>query len=137
MKEFSALLVSAIWGAVSTQLFLQAWLAAIGFVIAFIGFLIGRVKRSITSLGMGVALIHVFIFAGLLHTGSWLITDILNFGWSRIENIVYWIFAALSAVCLFPQIPYKLRKTWRNAMVPGSIEEDIMKRQLGLDPNIS
>lgn len=137
MKWLGVLIVSPLWGAVSTQLFLQAWLAAINLVITFIGFLVGRVKRSNTALGMGVALVHGLIFSGLLHAGSWLLTDVLGVGWSRIENMVYWVFAVLSALYMLPQIPSRLRKVWRNAMVPGSLEEDIKKRKLGLNTNIS
>jgi len=130
MKWIGIFLVSPLWGALSTQLFLQTWLAALNFVICLIGFVRGAVPRKNNALGMGVALLSSVLFSALLDGGFWLLTDIFSFGRTRAENIVYWIVAALSLLYMLPQIPSRIRKAWRSAMTPGWIEMDILKRKV-------
>ncbi|MHB8413290.1 MAG: hypothetical protein ACYDDI_15280 [Candidatus Acidiferrales bacterium] len=122
MKWLGILLISPVWGAVSTQLFLQGWLAFIGVFIGLIGFVKGSVPRKDTALLMGVAAFQVVLFSLLLTAGFWLLTDWLPFGRTGAENIVYWVFAGLSALYMLPQVPTKIRKSWRNALVAGSLE---------------
>lgn len=134
MKWIGILLVSLFWGAVSTQLLLQAWLAAVGFVVGLLGFVRGAVPRKDTALVMGVAVTQIVLFSILLDGGFWLFTKKLPFGHTKAENVAYWIAAALSALYMLPQTPRKIRKSWRNAMLPGSLDLDILKRRAGLDP---
>jgi hypothetical protein len=126
-----ALLVSALWGMLSTRLFLQSWLAAAGFVLHLLGFVRGAVPRKDNALGLGIALVQVVLFSLLLRSGDWLLTRVFTFGWTKAENIIYWVFAAISALYMLPQIPSKIRKSWRHAMISGSLDEDILKRRPG------
>jgi hypothetical protein len=130
VRWIGVIIVAPLWGMVSTQLFLQAWLAFINGIISIIGFLAGRVHRKISALGIGAGLGSAILFSLLLHAGQWLISDVLPFGYSAGENTVYWIFAAISGLYLLPQIPGRIKKSWRNSMVPGSIETGIMNRRL-------
>ena len=123
------LLVSPLWGGTSTQLFIQAWLFTANVFISLAGFVKGAVSRKTTALMMGVALAGAILHSLLLFAGFWVLTELLPFGQTQTENIVYWIFAALFAPLMLAQIPAKLRKSWRNAMTPGSFETDILKRK--------
>jgi len=134
MKWLGILLVSPLWGAISAQLVLQAWMGVVNFFISFVGFVKGAVPRKDTALAMAVALFSVVSFSLLLRAGFWLLTDLLPFGQTQAENVVYWVFAGLSALYILPQIPQKVRKSWRNATIPGSLEMDILKRKVGLNP---
>jgi hypothetical protein len=134
MKWIGILLVSPLWGALSTQLFIQAWLAVASFFISFLGLVKGAVPRETTALAMGVAIFSAILFSLLLYGGNWLLTEVLPFGQTEIENVVYWIFAGISALFILPQIPAKVRKSWRNAIIPGSLEVDIFKRKMGHNP---
>ena len=124
------LVVSPLWGAVSSQLLLQAWLAFVNLIIHLIGLVMGRVKRKINLSGIGAALVQMLLFSALLHGGHYLLTEVFSFGYSTAEYYTYWIFAVLSILYMLPQIPAKVRKSWRNATVVGSIEADITMRKL-------
>ena len=113
------ILVSPFWGLISTQLFLQAWLAFFGGLMSTLGLVRGRVPRKDTSLQIGVAIFSVVLWTALMRLGFWLIVDVLQFGASDAENVVYWIFAAFSALYMLPQFPRKLRNSWHFAMTPG------------------
>lgn len=132
MKWLGVLLVSPLWGPLSTQFFIQAWLGVAQFVIHSIGFVKGAVPRKDNALYMGVAIFNVVLFSILLGGGFWLLTEVLPFGHSQLENVVYWIFAGLSCLYLFPQIPSKIRSSWRYATVPGEVWKDSIKQKLGL-----
>lgn len=134
MEWIGILFVSPLWGAISTQLFIQAWLSLANFFINLVGFVKGAVSRKSTALAMGAAIFGVLLFSLLLRAGLWLLTEVLSFGQTETENVVYWVFAGFSALFMLPQIPKKLRKSWRNAMIPGSLEADIFKRKMGLNP---
>jgi hypothetical protein len=134
MKWIGLLVVAPVWGMLSTLLFLQAWLAVVNFCISLLGFARGRVPRVQGLLGMGAGLFGVLVFSLLLRAGFWILTEVMPFGRTGAENTVYWLCAVLSALFLVSQVPAKLRKSWRNAMVPGSLEEDIVRREQGRDP---
>lgn len=135
MDWLGILLISPIWGLLSTQLFIQAWLSVMIFIFSLVGFVKGTVPRKTTAIGMGAALSTVIAFTFILYGGFWLLTEVLPFGRTRTENIVYWVFAALAAIYVLPQIPARIRKLWRNATVPGSLEMDIYKRRMGINPD--
>lgn len=131
MEWIGILFVSPLWGAISTQLFIQAWLSVANFFINLVGFVKGTVSRKSTALAAGAAVFGVLLFSLLLSAGLWLLTEVFSFGQTETENVVYWVFAGLSALFMLPQIPKKLRNSWRNAMIPGSLEADIFKRKMG------
>ena len=122
--------VSPMWGAISSQLLLQGWLAFVNLIIHLIGLAKGRVERRLNFIGIGVALTQMLLFSALLHGGHYLLTEVFSFGYSTAEYYTYWIFAVLSILYMLPQIPAKVRKSWRNATVVGSIEVDITMRKL-------
>src|ERR1035437_3147095 len=132
MEWIGILIVSPLWGDISSQLFFQAWLGVANFFVGLFGFVKGKVPRKTTAILMGVAIFSTALFSLLLGAGYWLLTNVFSFGRTRTEHIVYWVFAGLSALFIILQLPARLRKTWRNAMIPDSLEIDILKRKIGL-----
>lgn len=130
MRWVGIILVAPLWGILSAQLFLQSWLAVANMFIALAGFVGGAVRRKTTAMMMGVAVAQVVLFSLLLGGGFWLLTEVLPFGRTRLENGIYWAFAACSALFMLLQVPSKVRKSWRDAMVPGALEGDIISRKL-------
>ena len=122
--------VSPLWGAISSQLLLQSWLALVNFIIHLMGLVQGRVERKINLSGIGTALVQMLLCSALLYGVPYLLMEVLSFGYSMAENVVYWIFAALSILYMLPEIPAKVRKSWRNATVVGSLEVDTTMRKL-------
>ncbi len=116
MLWIGTLVIAPLWGILSTQLLLQAWLSFINGIINIIAFFAGRVDRKSTALGFGVCIGSCALFNGLFYAGFWLLSDILHFGYSASENTVYWIFAVLSGLYMLPQIPERIRQSWRNSM---------------------
>lgn len=129
MFWIGVLIISPIWGAVSTQLFLQAWLATAGIVVSLIGVVRGAVPRRDTLMQLGIAVFQLLLWSMLLRGGFWVIQDWLQFGASTGENVVYWIFAAFSAAYMIPQIPRSLRRAWHFAMTPGFLERETIARR--------
>jgi len=117
---------------ISTQFFLQSWLALINFAINVVGIFKGQVERKVNFIGMGVALVQMALFSALLRGGQYLLAEVLGFGYTTSENVVYWIFAVASILYMAPQFPAKIQKSWRNATMAGSLEADILKRKLGM-----
>lgn len=123
-------IVSPAWGILSTQLFLQSWLAFINAIIISIGIIRGKVSRKNNLLGLGVATLQMILFFVLLILGDYLLTKAFSFGYTRIENIIYWIFAVITCLYMIPQMPSKIKKAWRFANVAVALEENIVKRKL-------
>ena len=129
MRIIGLFIVAPIWGLISTQLFLQGWLSFINALIYIIGGIRRKIQFSNVAMGMGVGIGQCILFEGLLYLGYFLISDVMSFGYTKSENIVYWVFASLSAVwCLF-QFPSKIITTWRHANVKGALEEDMLKKK--------
>ena len=136
MWWISILIVSPIWGMVSAQLFLQAGLGIITTIAGIIGFITGRVERKLTALMIGGGLALFILWSILLYFGFWKLSDILYadeymypFGYSTTENIVYWIFVVISVLYLLPQLPGRIKKSWRNATIAGSWKADIINQR--------
>jgi hypothetical protein len=66
VKWIGILLISPLWGIVSTQLFLQSWLSFVNLVIDVLGFVRAAVSRKDTTLFMAVALFQTALFSFLL-----------------------------------------------------------------------
>lgn len=134
MKWLGILLVAPFWGMISTQLFLQFWLSFANLIITAVGFVKGAAPRKDNALGMGIHIASVILFGCLLFLGFWVLTDVLPFGRTRTENVIYWIFAAFSALYMLSQIPQKIRRSWKIAMSPGALEADILEQRMSAGP---
>lgn len=130
MSILGVLVVAPLWGAISAQLFLQAWLALSNLIIHLIGFVKGEVERKVNLLGAGASLMQMALFSALLYGGQYLLTEVFGFRYSMAENGVYWLFVMLSLLYMLPEIPATVRKSWRNATVAGSLEADTRKRKM-------
>lgn len=131
MKFLNALLLLSVafWGITSAQFFLQSWLAAANAFVYLGGFLKGAVPRKNNSLALGVAVFSSVLFSILLWGGFRLLGHFLSSGWTKAESVTYWLFAVLSLIHMLPQIPSRIRTAWRNAMVRGAVESDILERR--------
>jgi magnesium-transporting ATPase (P-type) len=116
------LIVGVIWGMLSAQFFLQGLLGTANFCVGLIGFLKGAVSKKTSAMIMGTALSHLVLWSALLIAGFWLVKFL--FHQSSAENVVYWAVVGLSALFMFPQLPPKIRNTWRWAMIPRAFEKD-------------
>lgn len=122
--------ISPFWGMTSTWLFLQSWVSFFVFTISIIGLIRGKVARK-DMLGMlGVSIAQAILFSALLTLGEYVLTNLLGFGYTRIENIVYWVFAVPSFLYVLLQIPGKLKKNWQLANTPGFLEDDFFEYQV-------
>jgi hypothetical protein len=124
------LVVSPLWGFLSTQLFIQAWLAVAGLVCGSIGLLRGRVEPGVNLIAIGTGLASVILWCALLRAGFWLLVDVLELGASGAENTVYWICAVVFALGSIPQIVLSVRNAWRFAMVPGALDQFSLDRRM-------
>ncbi|MBI1206929.1 MAG: hypothetical protein GC191_06535 [Azospirillum sp.] len=127
---FGVVIVAPLWGMLSTQIFSQSWLSFINFVICVIGAILGKVPRRQNLIGMGVSICSTLLFSALLGAGFWILTEKMSFGYTWSENIVYWIFCVLSAAYMIPKIVGKIRKSWREATIPGALAMSVMERCL-------
>lgn len=132
MDLIGIIIVSPVWGIISTLLFLQSWLAFINLIINLIGLLRGKVERKVNLWAIVVAIGSMLLFSGLLYLGNYLLSNILSFGYTTTENVAYWVFAGLTFLFSIMEFPSKIKKSWLNANIPGSIEEDIRDRRAGL-----
>ena len=123
-------IVSPLWGMISARLFLQSWLAFISSIINLIGLVKGEVERKTTILGFGVGQFQAVLFSFLIWLGNYLLTQVLLFGYTQAESIIYWIFAGLSFLYMLPQIPNRIKKAWKMATERGFIEAEMMERKL-------
>lgn len=124
------LLVSPVWGWVSTQVFLQGWLSVVGVACGLAGLVRGRVPRSQNLMSIGVGMFSVVLWSGLLRGGFWLLVDVLKFGYSGAENAVYWLVAGIFALGSLPQMVTSVRNSWRFAMVPGALDQFTLDRRI-------
>lgn len=124
MEWLGILLISPLWGYFSTRCFIQAWLGIAQFFIHLVGFVKGVVPRKDNVLYMGVSISIIVLFSFLLLGGFWLLTDVLPFGQTRTENLVYWVSAGISFLFFMQQIPTKIRGFWRYATIPNSVRLD-------------
>jgi hypothetical protein len=131
MEWLGMLLISPVWGYLSTRCFIQASLGVAQLFIHLVGFFRGVVLRNDNALYMGIALFNVLFFSLLLVGGFWLLTVILPFGQTQIEIAVYWISAGISFLFFSRQVPAKIRGTWRYATIPNALWVDSMKQKLG------
>lgn len=130
MHPVWSILVSVVWGALSAHLLLQTLLFAVGIVFGLRGLVAGRVAKSVSYTAIGVSLLSILLFGGLLYLGRWLRTSVLGLGATEAEHLTYWIVAIVWVLGTLPQLPPKLFKLWQNSTVPGSLEEDTLARRL-------
>ena len=122
-------IISPAWGVMSTWLFLQSWLSLIGAFLGIIGLIRGKVERKVLFASIGLHILTLIACSALLSLGYYLFSYVFQFGYSKIENIVYWLFAGISFIFIIIEYPHKIKKGWRQANVVGEIESDVIKRR--------
>ncbi len=121
-------IISPIWGFVSTLLFLQCWLAFVSMIMSIISLITGKVGRKNSLMFLGIYLLQGIVSSICLKLGYWLLSSVLSFGYTTIENIIYWIFAVIALIGLLPQIPNTIRRVWHNTSLPGIFELNLLLR---------
>jgi hypothetical protein len=124
------LLVSPVWGWFSAQLFLQCCLPIVGAVCGLAGLVRGRVSRWQNLMIIGTCMFSVTLWSALLYGGFWLLFDVLEFGASGLETVIYWAVAVIFVLGSMSQVMGSLRRSWRFAMVPGAIHQFSIERQM-------
>lgn len=129
------IVISPLWGMLSTQLFLQSWLSFINFGICLIGFIRGKTARRDNLIGIGVCLLSMALFSAGLWLGQWILAEQSPFGQTQSENVVYWVFCAISALFMVPQMLKRVGKSWKQATVPGERESDYLRNRAKMAQN--
>lgn len=129
MYWLGLLLVSPLWAMLSTQFFLQGWLSLIDFAIALIGFYRRNVSTAILVAAVIAALWGFLLAIVLLSGGFYLLHVRMSFLSTRSETIMYSVFVVFSIFYMAAEFVYKIKKHWRNCLIPGSLELDIAQRK--------
>jgi hypothetical protein len=129
MTWIGVLLVSPVWGALSAKFLLQGCLGLAQACVGLLSLVYGRVTRSTSLMVVAVSAAQVIFSAVLVWGGTWLV-HVLGFGRTNGETVTYWLAAAVQSAVYLLMIPEKLRKIWRDAMVPGALEVGILERKL-------
>lgn len=117
-------IVAPSWGLVSVQLILQGWLATANFFIAIVAWLRGR-KSGEHAFGAVIgALVTSLACSLLLRGGFWLLVEVLAFGRTLLEQVIYLVFMAASAAVLLRRFPTQVQQSWRRAMSLDPLKED-------------
>mgnify|MGYP000402622816 CR=1 FL=1 len=119
MSWIGILVVSPLWGMISTQMFVQSWLGVVLAGIGIIGAVAGRRPRQDCAILVAIGLAQALIFSTIIIGVNWILTSVTPFGTTMGEIISYWIFAAISAPYLLVQVPGKIKDAWRRALVPA------------------
>jgi hypothetical protein len=115
--------LAPVWGWVSTQLFLQGWLAYADMFIAIASLVRGRATGSRAAEAAFGAFVTGVVCTVCLHVGFSLLVEDMGFGGTGLEKILYCVFVVLSAAYLVPRLPSKIQKAWRTAMNPAAPKE--------------
>jgi hypothetical protein len=115
--------VAPLWGFLSTELFLQGWLAYADMFIAIASLVRGRTTGSRAAEAAFGALVTGVACTACLHGGFWVLLEVMGFGRRGLEKILYCVFVVLSAAYLVPRLPSKVQKAWRTAMSPDAAKE--------------
>lgn len=115
--------VAPVWGFLSTELFLQGWLAYADMFIAVASLVRGRATGSQAAEAAFGAFVTGVVYTVCLRGGFSLLVEDMGFGRTGLEKILYCVFVVLSAAYLVPRLPSKIRNAWRTAMNPDATKQ--------------
>lgn len=130
MYWFYVLIVAPLLGMISAQFLMISGLSLINFLIAVIGMFKGKVAITNLVIATAISFFNCIMFATLLVVGRYLIQRHTSFCYNTSEYVTYLVFAVLSVWFMAEQFASKIQKQWRNCTVEGSVELDILKRNL-------
>jgi hypothetical protein len=93
----------------------------------------GQMRKEDSLIVVGVGTLSVVLWVGLLYAGSWVLVHWIGANRTAAATAIYWFVATVWLFGTMPQLLPKIRKSWPNATVPGSLAEDAASRQLGHD----
>ncbi|OHB60251.1 MAG: hypothetical protein A2167_02125 [Planctomycetes bacterium RBG_13_46_10] len=95
---------------------MQSWTSLVLAIINLIGFVRGKRERSYTALGFGTAIIQSIVFSGILFLINYLLQHtFLIYTYSKLGQILLFIFLGIQVIFMILQVPHKLRIFWLNA----------------------
>lgn len=95
---------------------MQSWTSLVLAIINLIGFVRGKRERSYTVLAFGTALIQAIVFSGILFLIDYLLQHtFLIYSYSKLGQILLFIFLGIQIIFMLLQVPHKLRIFWLNA----------------------
>ena len=110
------LVVAPCWAIVSVHLVLQGWLATAKIFIALVALMRGRMSGARTFEALLGAFITGLFCSFLLRAGFWLLLEVIGFGRTWLEQIVYVSVVGVSASVLLGRLPSRVQSEWRTAM---------------------
>ena len=116
MKWIGPIVVMPLWAFGVAQLFVQGWLLTADLAIAVIALVRGRMTGLRAVQAIVGSLIAGVVCAVLLRISPWLVVDLLGYGRTGLEQILFAVFAVLSVVYLVRRFPAQVRKSWQTAM---------------------
>jgi hypothetical protein len=108
--------VAPLWGIGSAQLLLQGWRAYADAFIAVVALVRGRMAGSRTFGTLVGALVTGVICSVLLRAGFWWLVEVLGFGRTPLEQVLYCTSLGLALRFMLPRLGSTLRQSWRKAM---------------------
>jgi hypothetical protein len=123
------LLVSPVWALVSTRLFMETWFSLYAAVVSAVGLVRGTADRRVSLRGVFLYLATMAASVLLLWLGQYLLADVMGFGFTISETIVYWTCAFLAAWYYTSGMLIKGRSIWKDATMPEALKEDALKLQ--------
>jgi len=95
---------------------MQSWISFVLAIINLIGFVRGKRERSHTALAFGVTMIQSLFFNGILFLVNYLLQhSFLIHTYSKLGQILLFIFLGVQVIFMLLQVPHKLRICWLNA----------------------
>lgn len=95
---------------------MQSWTSLLLAIINLIGFVRGKRERSYTALAFGTAIIQSIVFGGILFLINYLLQHtFLIYTYSKLGQILLFMFLGIQVIFMLLQVPHKLRIFWLNA----------------------
>jgi hypothetical protein len=108
--------VATLWGIGSASLVVEGWRAYSNAFIGVAALVRGRTTGSRTFGTLVGAVITGLVCSGLLRGGFWWLVEVLGFGRTPLEQIVYCTSLGIALRYMLPWLGSKIRISWRTAM---------------------
>ena len=122
MKWVGLILIASIWGPASAIFFFKSWISFLGILASLVGLWRGRVSRGVVAGHLFHHLTQTMFFGLGLLVGFLLLYQVLPFGRTQGEIIIYWISAMVTEVMLLGKISIYIDEIWHQ--VNGPDEEN-------------
>lgn len=105
-----------LWGIGSAQLVLLGWRAYANAFIAVVALVRGRMAGARTVGRLFAALVTGVICSVLLRAGFWWLVEVMGFGRTLLEQVLYCTSLGLALRFMLPRLASQIGQSWRKAM---------------------